>query len=80
MASPAMSATENSYDGRGILRVGTRVRQAGTENVYVVTRVDMARRLADIRPIAGPGRAHVNVPFECLRELAPQGRGPRSDP
>jgi hypothetical protein len=45
------------------------MRQAGTERVYVVVRVDMARRLAEVRPLAGSSRSRATLPFECLREL-----------
>lgn len=73
MGSTEISAGDQRYDSRGIPHVGSRVRQVGSENVYVVLRVDLERRLADLLLLSGMPRVEENMPFECLRELGQHG-------
>jgi hypothetical protein len=75
-----MSGGNQDWEDRGVLHVGARVRQMGSENVYVVLRVDTDRRLADLLLLTGIRRVEVNIPFECLRELGQHGRFPISNP
>ena len=74
MGSVAISG--NAQGDAGAPHVGARVRQVGSENVYVVLRVDLERRLADLLLLTGVRRLENNVPFECLRELGQHGPVP----
>lgn len=79
MGSTGIRAAEKRNDSRGVPHVGSRVRQVGSENVYVVLRVDTERRLADLLLLSGVPRVEENMPFECLRELGQHGSIAYSD-
>lgn len=74
MGSVAISGGAEGH--AGVPHVGSRVRQVGSENVYVVLRVDAERRLADLLLLTGTRRLEENVPFERLRELGAHGPVP----
>lgn len=74
MGSVAISG--DAQGKAGVPHVGARVRQVGNDNVYVVLRVDVERRLADLLLLTGTRRLEENVPFECLRELGQHGPVP----
>ena len=73
MGSAAAYGEQTVPHRDGAPRVGARVRQMGSANVYIVIRVNQERRLADLLLLTGIPRVKLHIPFECVRELGRHG-------